>query len=105
MVLLTGRNRRALVANFVLAVLLIEEIDYVLKCCVGNVRQGLFGQECLVGRNDDVGHGNQPRENIVINDVVRVIVEEYVRFLFIYIEAGRADLALFDAFDQDNNEE
>ena len=91
MVLFTGRDGRAFVAHFVLTVLLIEEINDVLKRGIRDVRQGLFGQESLVGRNDDIGHRNKPSQYIVVDDVVRVIVEEHVRFLLVYIEAGRAD--------------
>ena len=96
MVLIALRQFGALVADLVPAVALAEELGDVGKRRVGDVGEGLGRQECLVGRDDDVGHRDQARERVVVDDVVGVVVEEDVGFLLVDVQAGRAYLALLD---------
>ena len=44
--------------------------------------------------------GNQSGQNIIIHNVIRIIMEKYIRFFFIHVQAGCADLPLFNSFQQ-----
>ena len=90
----------ALVADFVGAGVGLEEGRHICQGGVGNVGESFSREEGLVRSHDDVRHRDQAGEGVVGDDVPGVIVEEDVRFLFVHIEAGRADLALFDALEK-----
>ena len=87
----------ALVAELVFADVSIEKSDEIVYSRFGDARKRLFRQKRLVGRDDDIRHGQKPRKDVVLDDVSRKVAEKDVRFLLIYVETRRADLSLFDA--------
>ena len=51
----------AVVADFRFGVQLPgKEFLDIIHRCMGDIVQSLSGQVCLVGGDDDVGHGNEP---------------------------------------------
>ena len=53
-------------AQFVRALAVFKEIHEILYGGLSDVFKGFFGQEGLMGSDDDVGHGDQARQNIVV---------------------------------------
>ena len=48
--------------------------------------------------DDYIRHGDKSCQYVIVYDVIRIIVEEYVGFLFVNVQAGRTDLTLLYAF-------
>ena len=67
---------------------------------LGNVFESLLRQESLVGGDNDIGHGDQPGENIVLQDVAGVILKEEIGLLLVNIEAGGTHLPCLDGGEQ-----
>ena len=65
-----------------------------------DIVQGLFGQKRLVGRDDHVGHGDQPGEQVVVENVAGAVLKENVGLLLVHVQAGRADFAGLDPLQQ-----
>ena len=53
-------------------------------------------EERLVRGDQDVGHGDQTRQGVVVHNVSREIAEEEVGFLLVHVQARRADLPCLD---------
>ena len=53
-----------------------------------------------MGGHDHIRHRNQPGKQIVIQDVSGTVFKKDIRFLLIYIQAGRADFPGLDALQQ-----
>ena len=53
-----------------------------------------------MGGHDHIRHRNQPGKQIVIQDVSGAVFKKDIRFLLIYIQAGRADFPGLDALQQ-----
>ena len=90
----------ATVADLVCADLPVGKVEQVPHRCVGNVRKRFFGQKGLVRGDDDVRHGDQPRQRVVLQNVSRVVLKKDVGFLFVNVKTSRADLAGLDACKQ-----
>jgi hypothetical protein len=72
---------------------------------IGNRRRGdifhrLAREEGLMAGDDDLGEGQQPRQHVVLDDLVRKVLEEDVGFFLIDIQAHRPDLAALERMDQ-----
>lgn len=88
----------AAVAQLVVAQAVVFKIRTdIADRCLGDVVQRVLRQEGLVGGDDDVGHGDQPGQQVVAEDVAGQVPEEDVQLLLIYVKAGRADFAGLDA--------
>ena len=53
-----------------------------------------------MGGYDDVGHGNQPHQLVILHDVTGVVFVEQVPFFLVHIQTGSADLSVLNAGDQ-----
>ena len=100
MTLSAGGDLLALIADLVGAEAVPEEFFNIGEGGIGDVREGFRREERLMGGDDHVGHGDEAREDVVIDDMARVVVEEDIRFFLVDIQAGGADLTLLDAFDK-----
>ena len=58
-----------------------------------DVAQGLAGEEGLVRGDEHVGEGQQARQHVVLQHLVRQVLEEDPLLLLVDIEPGRADVA------------
>ena len=66
----------AFIAQFVFTDAFRQKRPDVAESGFSDVCQRFPGQEGLVGGYDDVGHGDQPRQGIVLHDVPGKIMEE-----------------------------
>ena len=62
-----------------------------------NIVQGLFRQKRLMGCEEHIRHGNQPRQYVVLQNMSGIVLIKKLGFLFVYIEACGADLFVLDA--------
>ena len=69
------------------------ELEDVVYRGLRNVRESLFGQECLVRGNYDVRHRDESCKGVVLEDVSREVLKEEVRLLLVNVKASRADLS------------
>ena len=98
MLLLTLRKFSALIAHLIGARVPLKELPHIIKRGIRNIRKRLIGQKRLMRRHNHVRHGNQSGQNIIIHNVIRIIMEKYIRFFFIHVQAGCTDLPLLDSF-------
>ena len=100
MLLLTLRKLPALITHLIGARIPLKELPHIIKRGIRNIRKRLIGQKRLMRRHNHVRHGNQSGQNIIIHNMIRIIMEKYIRFFFIHVQAGCADLPLFNSFQQ-----
>ena len=90
----------ALVAYFIGTSVRTEELPDVSQRGICDIRQRFPCKECLVRCNDYVRHRNKSCQNIIVNDVIRIIVEEDIGFFLIYIKACSADLTVLNSLNE-----
>ena len=73
-----------------------QHLHDIVYRSLGDVGQRLLGQKRLVGGHDDVGHGDESGQGIVLQDVPRIVLKEEIRLLLVHVQTGRAYLAGFD---------
>ena len=67
---------------------------------IGDPRQGLAGEEALVRRDEHVRERQQPGEYVVLEYLVRQILEEHACFLFVHVQSGGTDVTALQGGDQ-----
>ena len=65
----------------------------------GDLLEGLLGEERLVSGDEHVREGEQPAEDVIINDRVGQILKEQPGFFFVDVEAEIAELATLERVD------
>lgn len=70
------------------------ELVEILESHLRDVGERLAGEEGLVACDEDVGEGGEAKEAVVFHDGFGVVFEEDAFFLFVDVEAERADGAV-----------
>lgn len=68
-----------------------------MHACGADRFERFFGEKGLVGRDEDVGKGRQPCQQVVSHDVERMILEKDSGFLFVYIQCEAADFTTLES--------
>ena len=87
----------AAIADLVGALPRLRKLQNILNGRFCNILQGFVCKECLVRRNDNVGHGNQTCKDIVIENVTRIVFEEEIGFFLVNVKASGSHVAGFDS--------
>ena len=77
-----------------------EERYQIVDGGSGDIVQGLVGQESLVRGDDDIGHGNQANQLVILHDVTGEVLIEQVALFFINVQTGCTHFFLLNAIDQ-----
>ena len=67
-----GGDLLALIADLVGAEAVPEEFFNIGEGGIGDVREGFRREERLMGGDDHVGHGDEAREDVIIDDMARM---------------------------------
>ena len=79
---------------------LLEVVADVFKRDVRDVPDRLAREKRLVRSDENIRECQQSREYVVDDRPVRAILEEVVALLLVDVEAGSADLAVLERFDE-----
>ena len=91
----------AAVADFIILIsFAAEELQEVIHCCACDIVQGFLRQESLMGGDDDVGHGNEADQLIILHHVAGEVLVEEVALFLVDIQTGGAHDADLNAVDQ-----
>src|SRR6266508_1016477 len=75
------------------------ESGYVGERRLRDALQCFFGEETLMTGDDDVGKGEQAREDVVTDDLIRQVFKEEIGLLLINVQAEIAYPARLQSFD------
>ena len=98
--LVTACDFGAFITYFVGTGIVFKEFANIVQGGICDIGKSLVGKKCLMRSNYNIGHGYKSRQSIVINDMIGIIMEEYIGFFFVYIKACGTNLTCFDTFYQ-----
>jgi hypothetical protein len=90
-------NVTAAIAQFIIAESVIFKIrQNIPGGCFRNVAERFLCQKRLMRGHNDIGHGNQTGQKVIIQDMSGTVLKENVRLFLIYVEARCPDLSGFN---------
>ena len=58
----------------------------------------IVGKESLMGGDNNIGKGQQSREDVILNNGTALVIKEEIVLLLLHIEPEKPDLAAFERF-------